>query len=90
MVGPHGGWAIPVAPLTVVATAGRVAQRPVIRGGAVAPGWALPQTLSFDHTAVDGARAARFADAPRRLIETAAVLDHEEADRMRSPLAFRD
>ena len=75
MFGPHGGRAVPIAPLTVVVTAGRVADRPVAREGAVVVRPMLPLTLSFDHTVVDGAPAARFARTLGQLIETAAVLD---------------
>jgi len=75
----HGwGWAIPLAPLTVVATVGAVVDRPVVVDGVVEARPMLPLTLSFDHAVVDGAPAARFVETLRDLVETATVL-HEHA-----------
>jgi pyruvate/2-oxoglutarate dehydrogenase complex dihydrolipoamide acyltransferase (E2) component len=73
----HGwGWAIPVAPLTLIVTVGRVVERPAVHDGQILARSMLPLTLSFDHAVIDGAPAARFTDTLRNLIETAAVLDH--------------
>jgi pyruvate dehydrogenase E2 component (dihydrolipoamide acetyltransferase) len=69
------GWAIPVAPLTVIATVGGVVDRAVVRDGRVVVRPMLPLTLSFDHAVVDGAPAARFTETLRDLVETAAVLE---------------
>jgi pyruvate/2-oxoglutarate dehydrogenase complex dihydrolipoamide acyltransferase (E2) component len=55
-----GGWAIPIAPLTLVATVGGIADRPVVRDGRIVARPMLPLTLSFDHAVIDGAPAARF------------------------------
>ena len=72
----HGwGWAIPVAPLTLIVTVGSVVERPAVHDGQIVPRSMLPLTLSFDHAVIDGAPAARFTDTLRNLIETAAVLD---------------
>jgi pyruvate/2-oxoglutarate dehydrogenase complex dihydrolipoamide acyltransferase (E2) component len=67
------GWAIPLAPLTVVVTVGPVVDRPVVRDGLVVARPILPLTLSFDHAVIDGAPAARFVETVRELTETAAV-----------------
>ena len=69
------GWAVPLAPLTVIVTVGGVAERPVVRDGRVVARPMLPLTVSLDHAVVDGAPAARFVETLRRLVETAAVLD---------------
>ncbi len=75
MFGHGGGWAIPVAPLTVVVTVGAVVDRPIVRDGAITVGSMLPLTLSFDHAVVDGAPAARFTETLRVLTESAAAFD---------------
>lgn len=69
------GWAIPLAPLTVIATVGGVVDRPVVRDGRVVARPMLPLTLSFDHSVIDGAPAARFTETFRALIESAAAFD---------------
>ena len=69
------GWAIPLAPLTVIVTVGAVVDRPAVHGGRIAVRPMLPLTLSFDHAVVDGAPAARFTETFRGLIETAAAFD---------------
>jgi hypothetical protein len=74
MLGGGGGWAVPLAPLTVVVTVAGVVERPVARDGQVVIRPHLPLTLSFDHAVVDGAPAARFAETLRTLVESAAVL----------------
>ena len=70
------GWAIPLAPLTVIATVGAVVDRPAVHGGRIAVRPMLPLTLSFDHAVVDGAPAARFTETLRTLVETAAALEN--------------
>lgn len=72
------GWAIPLAPLTVIATVSAVVDRPAVHRGRIAVRPMLPLTLSFDHAVVDGAPAARFTETFRDLIETAAALDEIE------------
>ena len=69
------GWAIPLAPLTVIATVGGVEERPVVREGIIVARPMLPMTLSFDHAVIDGAPAARFTATLRTLVETAAVFE---------------
>lgn len=78
-VGMFGvGWGIPVSPMTLMATIGGVCTRPVLTHGHVFNHEFLPLTLSFDHSLIDGAPAARFATTLRTLIETAAVFDEEQ------------
>jgi pyruvate/2-oxoglutarate dehydrogenase complex dihydrolipoamide acyltransferase (E2) component len=67
------GWAIPLAPLTVVVTVGGIMDRPVARNGQVVIRPMLPLTLSFDHAVIDGAPAARFTETIRALVESAAA-----------------
>jgi pyruvate/2-oxoglutarate dehydrogenase complex dihydrolipoamide acyltransferase (E2) component len=67
------GWAIPLAPLTVIATVGGVVDRPVVHQGSIMARPMLPITLTFDHAVLDGAPAARFVDTLRDLTETAAA-----------------
>ncbi|WP_438855803.1 2-oxo acid dehydrogenase subunit E2 [Agromyces sp. M3QZ16-3] len=69
------GWAVPLAPLTVIVTVGGVADRAVVRDGRIVARRMLPITLSFDHALIDGAPASRFTETLRRLVETASVLD---------------
>jgi pyruvate dehydrogenase E2 component (dihydrolipoamide acetyltransferase) len=69
------GWAIPLAPLTLILTVGAVVDRPVVREGQVVVRPLLPLTLSFDHAVIDGAPAARFTETLRRLVESAAAFD---------------
>ncbi|TQM57878.1 2-oxo acid dehydrogenase subunit E2 [Humibacillus xanthopallidus] len=72
----HGwGWAIPVAPLTLIVTVGSVVERPAVHHGQIVPRLMLPLTLSFDHAVIDGAPAARFTETLRALTETGAALD---------------
>lgn len=69
------GWAIPLSPLTVIATVGGIVDRPVVHEGRIVARPMLPLTLTFDHAVVDGAPAARFAETLRDLVETAAAFD---------------
>lgn len=47
-------------PQVAILGTGRVHQTPVVKAGAIVPGWVLPLSLVFDHRAVDGAPAAAF------------------------------
>ncbi len=69
------GWAIPLAPLTLILTVGGVVDRPVVRDGLVVVRPLLPITLSFEHAVIDGAPAARFTETLRSLVESAAAFD---------------
>lgn len=75
MFGGGSGWAVPLAPLTLVVTVAGVVERPVVRDGLVVVRPQLPLTLSFEHGVVDGAPAARFAETLRTFVESAAVLN---------------
>lgn len=75
------GWAVPLAPLTLTVTVGRVSDRPAVRDGAVVVRSMLPLTLSFDHAVVDGAPAARFTATLTALIEGASALDEGDVAR---------
>ena len=74
------GWAIPLAPLTVVVSVGGVVERPTVEDGAVVARPRLPLTVTFDHSVVDGAPAARFIETLRGLVESAAALDDAVLD----------
>ena len=74
MLSDAWAWAVPLAPLTVIATVGPVTERPAVRDGRIVARWMLPLTLSFDHAVIDGAPAARFTETLRELIETGAAL----------------
>ena len=75
MFAAGGGWAIPIAPLTVTVTVGSVTPRPMVIDGHVVARAMLPLTITFDHSVVDGAPAARFTATFRNLTESAAALD---------------
>lgn len=68
------GWAVPLAPLTLIVTVGGVVDRPAVHEGVIMARAMLPLTVTFDHAVVDGAPAARFIDTLRELTETAAAL----------------
>lgn len=75
----HGGWGIPIAPPTLMVTAGGVTRKPRFVDGVLSNRELLSLTLSFDHAVVDGAPAARFASRLTELIEAAAGLDETGA-----------
>lgn len=60
MFSQGGGWAIPIAPLTLIAAVGGIVDRPVVRDGHIVARPMLPLTLTFDHGVIDGAPAIRF------------------------------
>jgi pyruvate/2-oxoglutarate dehydrogenase complex dihydrolipoamide acyltransferase (E2) component len=70
-----GGWGIPVTPMTLMVTVGGVVRRPALVDDALTERQFLPLTLSFDHSVVDGAPAARFAATLAGLFATADALD---------------
>lgn len=70
MFGKGGGWGIPVNDHTFDLTLGGIAEKPVVVDGQIALREYLSVTLSFDHTIVDGAPAARFSVRLRELIES--------------------
>ncbi|PIQ81907.1 MAG: branched-chain alpha-keto acid dehydrogenase subunit E2 [Candidatus Omnitrophica bacterium CG11_big_fil_rev_8_21_14_0_20_64_10] len=70
--GIGGGHFTPIIkkPETAILGAGRAAERPVVRQGAVTLRVILPLALSYDHRVIDGADAARFITALVRALET--------------------
>ena len=54
---------------SAILTVGSVAERPVVRGGAVVAGLTVRLTLTTDHRAVYGAEAARFLGRIQQLLE---------------------
>ncbi len=70
------GHAVGTVPLhTLALTVGDVTWKPWVVDGAVLPREVLHLTASLDHDLLDGAPAARFAAALRRLVERAEVLE---------------
>jgi len=61
----------------VMVTIGGATTRVVLCGERVENHEFLPLTLSFDHSVVDGAPAARFATLFRQLLDSAVVLDED-------------
>jgi pimeloyl-ACP methyl ester carboxylesterase len=64
-----------LSPLTLMVTVGGPTTRVVVVDGRGENREYLPLTLSFDHSVIDGAPAARFASRFRNLLETAARKD---------------
>ncbi len=76
-LGALGGIAsTPVINYPEVAIVGvnRIAERPMLRGGAVVARQMMNLSSSFDHRVVDGLDAAQFIQAMRALLETPALL----------------
>jgi len=76
-LGPLGGiMSTPVINYPEVAIIGvnRIAERPVLRGGAVVGRKLMNLSSSFDHRVVDGMDAAQFIQALRALLEAPALL----------------
>ena len=69
MFGKGSGWGIPVAYRTEI-TLGGIAEKPGVFDGQIAIREYLCMTLSFDHTIIDGAPAARFTQRLKELIES--------------------
>ena len=56
-------------PEVAILGVGRITERPVIRGGEVAPAHMMALSLSFDHRMIDGVLAQRFMNDIKRLLE---------------------
>lgn len=69
MYGVSSLYAILNPPQSCILGVGAIAERPVVRGGAVVAGSVLKVTLSADHRAIDGATGAELLRAFKRLIE---------------------
>ncbi len=74
MFGKGAGWGIPIAYRTQI-TLGGIASKPGVIDGHIAIRDYLCMTLSFDHTIIDGAPAARFTQRLKDLIESGYGLD---------------
>jgi pyruvate/2-oxoglutarate dehydrogenase complex dihydrolipoamide acyltransferase (E2) component len=76
MFGQGGGWGIAFLPYhTLGLTVGGISTKPGVVNGQIEIREYLDLTISFDHDIVDGAPAARFANALSSLIELAPVLE---------------
>jgi len=69
MFGTGAGWGIPISGYTLQFTLGGIGEKPVIINGELAAHEYLCITIGFDHDIVDGARAARFTQRVKDLIE---------------------
>jgi pyruvate dehydrogenase E2 component (dihydrolipoamide acetyltransferase) len=72
MYGVDAFQAIVNAPQAAILAVGRIVERPVAVGGALAARPVLTLTVTFDHRVVDGARGAEFMDTLAKLVETPA------------------
>jgi 2-oxoisovalerate dehydrogenase E2 component (dihydrolipoyl transacylase) len=61
-------------PEVAIVGVNRIVERPAWRHGAVVPRLEMNLSSSFDHRVVDGADAAKFVQAMRRVLETPALL----------------
>ena len=77
MFGEGAGWGIPFrnANHTLMITLGGIGEKPGIVDGHIVIREYLSMTLSFDHSIVDGAPAARFTRRLKELIESGYGLD---------------
>jgi pyruvate/2-oxoglutarate dehydrogenase complex dihydrolipoamide acyltransferase (E2) component len=79
MFGKRAGWGIGfLAYHSTGMLVGGIAEKPMAYQGAIALRQVLHVTLSFDHDIVDGAPAARFAQAFSQIVESASVLEEEK------------
>jgi pyruvate/2-oxoglutarate dehydrogenase complex dihydrolipoamide acyltransferase (E2) component len=70
MFGKGSGWGIPLNDHTLDLTLGGIAEKPGVANGQIELREYLCMTLSFDHSLIDGAPAARFSVRLRELIES--------------------
>jgi len=75
MFGKGAGWGIPLTGHTLYVTLGGIAEKPGVVDGQIALREYLCITLSFNHSMVDGAPAARFTARLKDLIESGYGLD---------------
>jgi pyruvate/2-oxoglutarate dehydrogenase complex dihydrolipoamide acyltransferase (E2) component len=85
MFGKSAGWGIPIANRTQI-TLGGVASKPGVVDGRIVIRDYLCMTLSFDHTTIDEASAARFTQQLKDLIESGYGLCESEANNIVSLL----
>jgi pyruvate/2-oxoglutarate dehydrogenase complex dihydrolipoamide acyltransferase (E2) component len=79
MFGKGAGWGIPPAEPTLTIIVGGIGEKPGVVDGQIAIREYLSLTISFDHTIIDGAPAARFAERLKELIESGYGLIDQEA-----------
>jgi pyruvate/2-oxoglutarate dehydrogenase complex dihydrolipoamide acyltransferase (E2) component len=79
MFGKGAGWGIPLTGHTLSITLGGIAEKPGVVDGQIALREYLSLTMSFDHSIVDGAPAARFIGRLKDLIESGYGLDDSTA-----------
>lgn len=79
MFGNGGGWGIPINDHTLDLTLGGIVEKPGGIDGHIAIRDYLCITMSFDHSIIDGAPAARFSTRLRELIENGYGLINEPA-----------
>ena len=77
MFGEGGGWGIPAGNISLVVTLGGIATKPGVVNGQIEIRDYLCVTISFDHQVLDGAPAARFTHAFRKLVEHGSGLEQE-------------
>jgi pyruvate/2-oxoglutarate dehydrogenase complex dihydrolipoamide acyltransferase (E2) component len=70
MFGKGAGWGIPLTGHTLYITLGGITEKPGVVDGQIAIREYLSLTISFDHSIVDGAPAARFIGRLKDLIES--------------------
>jgi len=75
MFGKGVGWGIPLAGHNLYITLGGIGEKPGVVDGQIAIREYLSMTISFDHSIVDGAPAARFTGRLKDLIESGYGLD---------------
>jgi len=75
MFGKGAGWGIPLAGHNLYITLGGIDEKPGVVDGQIAIREYLSMTMSFDHSIVDGAPAARFTGRLKGLIESGYGLD---------------
>jgi len=79
MFGKGAGWGIPPTEPTLTIIVGGIGEKPILVDGQVALREYLSLTVSFDHTMIDGAPAARFTERLKELIESGYGLMEQEA-----------
>jgi pyruvate/2-oxoglutarate dehydrogenase complex dihydrolipoamide acyltransferase (E2) component len=84
MFGKGAGWGIPITEHTLDLTLGGIAEKPGVVDGQITIREYLSITLSFDHTIIDGAPAARFTERLKDLIESGYCLCESEAENVGS------
>ena len=75
MFGKGAGWGIPLTGHALYITLGGIAEKPGVVDGPIALREYLSLTMSFDHSNVDGAPAARFTGRLKDPIESGYGLD---------------